>query len=257
MFCTNCGAAIPEGAKFCTSCGAVAPASFNTSEPQAPEIPAQEPAFENTPAETVSEVTEPVTETPVNTGIPDTAAGAAAAGAAAFGASDSGPAKPKPQGTWYDQPYTMSQTQVNEGNYRQQQQQQQAANAVDAKESFKNPSFGEAIQSFFLRYVDFKGRSSRAEYWYVVLASYLIGIAFGVLASITKSGIFTTIESLYSFLVFIPSLAIWFRRLHDTGRSGWYIFVMLLPIVGWILMLIWLCSTSDGGNIYGPEPRMK
>ena len=128
---------------------------------------------------------------------------------------------------------------------------------MDAKESFKNPSFGEAIQSLFLRYVDFKGRSSRAEYWYVVLASYLIGIAFGILIKATNSGIFATIEGFYSFLIFIPSLAIWVRRLHDTGRSGWFVFIMLIPIVGWILMLVWLCSGSDGGNIYGPEPRMK
>lgn len=247
MFCTNCGSAIPEGAKFCTNCGAVAPVSFNAAEP-APEAPAEEAIPDNTAAETVSETAEQVTETPVNTDIPDTVAGAA-------GGAASDPRPPRPQGTWYDQPYTMSQNQVNEGNYYQQQQQ--AANTVDAKESFKNPSFGEAIQSLFLRYVDFKGRSSRAEYWYVVLASYLIGIAFGILIKATNSGIFATIEGFYSFLIFIPSLAIWVRRLHDTGRSGWFVFIMLIPIVGWILMLVWLCSGSDGSNIYGPEPRMK
>ncbi|MBR6361170.1 MAG: DUF805 domain-containing protein [Clostridia bacterium] len=239
MFCTNCGSIIPEGAKFCTNCGAAVPAAESISEPVAPETPEEK---------TVQEVSGASSQ--------DTSGEAAAAGAVfAADAQETAPAAPKPQGTWYDQPYTMSQNQVNEGNYNYNRQQQ--TNNTDPNESVKNPSFGEAISSFFTHYIDFKGRSSRAEYWYVVLASYLIDIVFAVLIGITKSAIFSTIEVFYYFLVFIPSLAIWFRRLHDTGRSGWYIFVMLLPIVGWILMIIWLCSGSDGGNIYGPEPKMK
>lgn len=234
MFCTNCGSAIPEGAKFCTNCGAtVAPAAAETAQTENFEEPVQEAV--NDTAEQAAD----------NSQIPEEAAGAAAAV----------PEAPKPQGTWYDQPYAMSQNQVNEGNFNQQQQQQPFDS--DPAESVKNPSFGDAIRSFFTRYVDFKGRSSRAEYWYIVLLSFLVSTVFGILIGATDSGIFKTIQGLYSFLVFIPSLAIWFRRLHDTGRSGWFILIMLIPIVGWILNLIWLCSASDGGNIYGPEPKMK
>ena len=249
MFCTNCGSIIPEGAKFCSNCGATVPAAQNFPDSPAQENPAEEPASQSG-------------STSVDSSAQDTSAGAGAAGTSVFEAASPDPAssRPKPQGTWYDQPYTMSQNQVNEGNYNYNRQQQ--GYDIDPNEAIKNPSFGDAIRSFFTRYIDFRGRSSRAEYWYVVLASYLIGIAFAVLIGITDnirpvSTIFSTIEGFYSFLVFIPSLAIWFRRLHDTGRSGWYIFVMLLPIVGWILMIVWLCSGSDGGNIYGPEPKMK
>ncbi len=256
MFCTNCGSIIPEGAKFCTNCGAAAPAA---QENTAPAIP------ENTVEETVPEATEqinelnsaPETPAPQETQISDTAAGAASAGTAVFGSAtpEPEPVKPKPQGTWYDQPYAMSQNQVNEGNYNYQQQQQSFQ--TDPVESVKNPSFGDAIRSFFTRYIDFKGRSSRAEYWYIVLLNILVSIALAILIKVTGSHIFTTIDSLYSLAVFVPSLAIWFRRLHDTGRSGWYTLVLLIPIAGVILSLVWLCSDSEGGNLYGPEPKMK
>ena len=237
MFCTNCGSIIHEGAKFCTNCGAAAPAAQEIPAPVIPENPVEENVPEAT--EQINELNSaPETPAAEGTQISDTAAGAAAAGAAVFGSAttETEPVKPKPQGTWYDQPYAMSQNQV---------------------ESVKNPSFGDAIRSFFTRYIDFKGRSSRAEYWYIVLLNILVSIALAILIKATGSHIFTTIDSLYSLAVFVPSLAIWFRRLHDTGGSGWYTLVLLIPIAGVILSLVWLCSDSEGGNLYGPEPKMK
>lgn len=130
------------------------------------------------------------------------------------------------------------------------------ASAPGSSESYINPSFGEAVRSFFIRYIDFSGRSSRAEYWFVFLMNFLITTAIGFLAK-NVSNAFGILDSVYSLAVLIPMLAIDFRRLHDTGRSGWYLLLWIIPIVGWIILLIYHCQGSEGPNIYGPEPKRK
>ena len=153
--------------------------------------------------------------------------------------------------------------QVNDEPYRITEIRQPSANAGGGyssapftAESYINPSFGEAIRSFFIRYIDFSGRSSRAEYWYVYLLNIIISFACGFLAK-QVSGYFGIINAVYTFATFIPALAIDFRRLHDTGRSGWYTLLWFLPIVGWIILLIYHCQPGTGPNIYGPEPKRK
>ncbi|MBQ9148957.1 MAG: DUF805 domain-containing protein [Oscillospiraceae bacterium] len=96
--------------------------------------------------------------------------------------------------------------------------------------------FGEAIKLFFQKYAKFEGRASKSEFWW----SYL----FCLLISWTYIG---------ALVVLIPMLAVSARRLHDVGKSGWYYLMGLIPLVGWIFVLIAWCKDSEpGDNQYGP-----
>lgn len=242
MFCTNCGANLDEGVKFCTNCGSPVNA---VNEPETP--------VQQMPEETAGEVvSDAVTETPSAENAADSAA--AGAGAAVFGAQSTEPVhEPAPQGTYYDHTYQMSQSQVNEGNYNYQQQQN--AGSADTGESLLNPSFGEAITSFFKKYVDFSSRSTRAEYWYIVLMNVIVSAAFTFITR--RLSFFGTFQTLYSLAILVPTLAVCIRRLHDIGKSGWNLLWLLLPIIGWIILIVYYCKESDGDNIYGPAPKRK
>jgi uncharacterized membrane protein YhaH (DUF805 family) len=116
--------------------------------------------------------------------------------------------------------------------------------------------FDEAIKSYFNNYAAFSGRARRSEFWFAVLFVFLVGLGAQVLDIIlfgTQTGLFYVV-TLLGF--FIPSLALAWRRLHDIGKSGGYYFIGLIPIVGWILLLIWLTTDSQPvKNQYGPKVK--
>ena len=107
------------------------------------------------------------------------------------------------------------------------------------------------------KYATFSGRARRTEYWMFVLFNIIIGVVLEILALIPKIGIlFWVILGLYGLALIIPGLAVIFRRLHDTGKSGWYILFNLIPFVGSIIFLVFLCMDSNpGDNAYGPTPK--
>ncbi|MBQ5840527.1 MAG: DUF805 domain-containing protein [Clostridia bacterium] len=101
------------------------------------------------------------------------------------------------------------------------------------------------------KYADFSGRARRYEYWMFCLANIIIGFILGLLPFVG-----TVLSALYSLVVLIPSLALCVRRLHDIGKSGWYYFIGLIPLVGGILILIWFCTDSNAEpNQWGPSPK--
>ena len=110
----------------------------------------------------------------------------------------------------------------------------------------------------FQKYVGFEGRASRSEYWWFVL---LTGIAY-IIAAIIDAIIFgieltdpTPISWTLQIGILLPSLAVSVRRLHDIGKSGWYLFITLIPIIGLILLIVWYCNDGDSvPNMYGPVP---
>ena len=109
-------------------------------------------------------------------------------------------------------------------------------------------------------YADFNGRARRSEYWYFVLfnfiVSILIGLLLGVIAGVLNVPALVYLAYLWSLAVFIPSLAVSVRRLHDIGRSGWWLLLSLIPLVGAIILIIWYCTDSQpGANQYGPNPK--
>lgn len=102
------------------------------------------------------------------------------------------------------------------------------------------------------KYAVFSGRARRKEYWYFVLFSFLISLAFsfidGFLGLVAQDSGFGLFSGLYSLAVLIPGIAVAVRRLHDTGRSGWWLLITLVPIVGAIVLLVFLASESKPGR---------
>jgi uncharacterized membrane protein YhaH (DUF805 family) len=110
------------------------------------------------------------------------------------------------------------------------------------------------------KYATFSGRARRREYWFYVLFYVIIIVVLSVIDGIIGMnmggagvGILTAI---YILAVFLPTLAVLVRRLHDTGRSGWWFFIQLVPLVGFFILLYFLVSDSQPGtNAYGPNPK--
>jgi len=114
----------------------------------------------------------------------------------------------------------------------------------------------DAVKSVFTNYVNFKGRARRSEYWWFVLANFIVSCVLGILANATGSGIISAISSIYSLAVLLPSLAVEVRRLHDIGKSGWWLLISLVPVVGAILLIVWAAKDGDPApNQYGENPK--
>ena len=154
----------------------------------------------------------------------------------------------------------------------------------------------EAVQSCLKKYVGFSGRARRSEYWYWVLATFIIAVILAIIEAVL--GLSTEgdgpLSNLFNLAIFLPGLAVSFRRLHDTGRSGWWIggfylgllifgiiialiigvdyasgdfdnidgfgFILILLILAVfayaIMLLVFMCQDShDGPNKYGPNPK--
>lgn len=112
------------------------------------------------------------------------------------------------------------------------------------------------------RYAQFSGRSRRSEYWYFQLVQVVIAFAIVMVGGLLAAASETLFNlSMIAYVIFalamiIPSIAALVRRLHDTGRSGWYYFIALVPIAGPIVLLVWLASDgTPGTNQYGPNPK--
>jgi len=119
-------------------------------------------------------------------------------------------------------------------------------------------SFGEAVRSALInKYCCFSGRAARSEYWWFYLFTFLIGLALEFIMNMSG-----TVGSILSYLVclalILPQLGVGVRRMHDIGKSGWWILINLIPLVGWILWIVWCCKDSQmTDNVYGPVPNMR
>jgi uncharacterized membrane protein YhaH (DUF805 family) len=105
------------------------------------------------------------------------------------------------------------------------------------------------------RYAQFVGRAGRPEFWWFELSSFIIITVLSTLAY--ASVVFSVIGGFYALAVLTPGIAVAVRRLHDTGRSGWWLLLMLVPLVGFIVLLVFFVSEgTPGTNQYGPPaPR--
>lgn len=116
-------------------------------------------------------------------------------------------------------------------------------------------------------YAYFGGRARRSEYWYFTLVNILISfgiqITGGIVGAILRpiglgsiSVVFAGIAALYTLALFVPSIAVGVRRLHDTGRSGWWLLIGLIPVVGFIVLIVFFAMDSvPGSNRWGPSPK--
>lgn len=109
-------------------------------------------------------------------------------------------------------------------------------------------------------YFGFSGRARRAEYWYFTLFNMLVGIVLAGIDWVTgtldpETGV-GLLGGVYTLAILIPSIAVVFRRLHDTGRSAWWLFILFIPLIGAIVLLVFLVQDSTAGNNeYGANPK--
>ncbi len=116
-------------------------------------------------------------------------------------------------------------------------------------------TFGSSIAMCFSKYATFQGRAPRAEFWwfylFVIIGMLVTSIIGGVSDSSALGGI---AYGLFSLGILLPNLAVSVRRLHDTDRSGWWLLIMLIPLIGTILIIVWFCSRGTRGpNRFGNE----
>ncbi|OYT16867.1 MAG: hypothetical protein B7C24_05510 [Bacteroidetes bacterium 4572_77] len=109
------------------------------------------------------------------------------------------------------------------------------------------------------KYAEFNGRSRRKEYWMFVLFNMII--SFALISVEHLLGIATSygggfLSNIYSLAILIPSIAVGVRRLHDIGKSGWWLLIGLIPVIGWIWIIILLATDGlPGSNEYGTNPK--
>ena len=97
-------------------------------------------------------------------------------------------------------------------------------------------NFQDSVKTCFAKYADFTGRASRPEFWWFFL--------FTLVASIVLSALNQYVNLLFSLATFIPSIAVGARRLHETNRSGWWQLLWIVPLVGWIVIVIFLVQPA-------------
>jgi uncharacterized membrane protein YhaH (DUF805 family) len=111
-------------------------------------------------------------------------------------------------------------------------------------------TFGESISNCYSNYATFSGRASRSEFWFFNLFHFIIVC---VACALIPVGIALLVFSALANL--LPSLSVTVRRLHDTDHSGWWYWILLVPILGPILLLVWFCTKgSEGANDFGGNP---
>lgn len=106
-------------------------------------------------------------------------------------------------------------------------------------------------------YAGFSGRARRKEYWMFTLINALIGIAFNlIIALVPALESLAFVYGIYSLALFLPTLAVAVRRLHDVNKSGWMLLIGLIPLIGAIWLLILFCTEGTvGPNQYGEDPK--
>ena len=116
------------------------------------------------------------------------------------------------------------------------------------------------------KYAEFSGRARRSEYWLFTLFIILVEIAYVILVSAIGGGtrgdmnpigmVLTGLYGLFILGIIVPSLAVSFRRLHDTDRSAWWLLIALLPFIGGLVLLVfYLLPGTNGPNKFGPDPK--
>ena len=112
-------------------------------------------------------------------------------------------------------------------------------------------SFVDAIKSGFANYVNFSDRACRSEYWFWVLFVVLGSLVAMIIDWAIGMRLF---DSIFGLATILPSVAVAARRLHDIDRTGWWLLIDFIPIIGWIVLLVWFCTRgTEGSNRFGAD----
>ena len=125
--------------------------------------------------------------------------------------------------------------------------------------------FGEAVKSFWSHYSKFKGRSRRSEYWWIQLFLVLTNLAVAAIDLVLMNGDIDRfianggggiVGLIWILVTIVPALAVLVRRLHDTGKSGWWVLIGFVPLIGGIVLLVFTVLDSGAGeNKFGLSPK--
>jgi uncharacterized membrane protein YhaH (DUF805 family) len=125
--------------------------------------------------------------------------------------------------------------------------------------------FATAVKSFWSNYTNFSGRARRSEYWFIQLFLVLTNLAVAAIDLALMNGDFERfianggggiVGLIWILATIVPAVAVLIRRLHDTSRSGWWALMVLLPVAGAIVLLVFTLQDSDSGdNTYGASPK--
>lgn len=108
-------------------------------------------------------------------------------------------------------------------------------------------NFTDAIATCFRKYVDFRGRAPRSEYWYWMLFTFVAGAALQLVSQ--------GLAGAFALATLLPGLAVGARRLHDIDRSAWWLLIAFIPVIGVIVLIVFACTRgTDGPNRFGPDP---
>lgn len=137
--------------------------------------------------------------------------------------------------------------------------------------STAKPSFSSSYISFFKKYADFSGRSTRSEYWFVYLANLIITVITYILlipniitltitdnitGQLVELLVIVGIYFIYQLICVVPNFALSIRRLHDIGKSGWNLLLEIIPVVGAVIMFVYVLTDSEiNDNQYGKNPK--
>jgi uncharacterized membrane protein YhaH (DUF805 family) len=103
--------------------------------------------------------------------------------------------------------------------------------------------FQKAVKTCFNKYVEFKGRADRAEFWWFFLFQVIVSVVLGIVSP--------TLQGLAGLALLLPGLAVGARRLHDIGKSGWFLLLGFIPLIGWLVLLYFFVQPSGPANEYG------
>ncbi len=106
-------------------------------------------------------------------------------------------------------------------------------------------TFFESIQTCFRKYATFTGRAARPEFWWWILFLFLMSAALGIVSE--------KLSALFSLATLLPTIAVGTRRLHDIDKSGWWQLIGLIPVIGWIVMIVW-CAQEGKGPTHFDSP---
>ena len=116
-------------------------------------------------------------------------------------------------------------------------------------------TFSEAVPTVFRKYVDFNGRADRSEYWWFALFTFIVSAVLSTLQMLSGLSLFSFLSGIFGLGTILPSLAVAARRMHDIGKSGWWILICLIPVLGWIWYIVLAATPSQQGpNQYGLQP---
>ncbi len=106
-------------------------------------------------------------------------------------------------------------------------------------------TFVESIRTCFTKYADFNGCAKRPEFWWWVLFVFVVSLVLGFVSQL--------VSGLFSLATLVPSIAVTARRLHDTDRSGWWQLIGLVPVIGWIVLIIWCAQEGKQPNRFASQ----